>query len=228
MVGCWCMLIGGTGLGLLLSSYVNRGVKLCAACMSVLHALRCVLADERVLAGCADVLKCLGLSATLFHHHLIVFSEFGGVNMNIHGTRMWCKERQRCPHICSVTRRTAQHVDTQRTTCLALLLMSEAAQWLQAHVKLSAGRQDAGGSCASIIITARQNLLSHGVQVEGVLILGNIRAPDIAQRRVGVHNSCVAQILQSHLVLGLAQPVQEPAQPPTLQCAAHAQGLFSM
>jgi hypothetical protein len=48
------------------------------------------------------------------------------------------------------------------------------------------------------------------MQVKGVLELCSVTSLDIAQRGVGVHNAGIAQILERHEVLVLAQAVQIP------------------
>lgn len=64
---------------------------------------------------------------------------------------------------------------------------------------------------ASIVFSPRQHLLASWVQVQCMLILRNIAPPGIAQGRIWVDQTHVAQILQSHLVLGLPYPIQIPA-----------------
>lgn len=61
-----------------------------------------------------------------------------------------------------------------------------------------------------IVGAPADDLLASGTKHDGVLELGGVAALDVAQWRVRVHDLLVAQILQCHLVLALAQAVQPP------------------
>lgn len=61
-----------------------------------------------------------------------------------------------------------------------------------------------------IVGASADNLLASGTQHNGVLELSGVAALDVTQWRVRIYDLLVAQILQSHLVLALAQAVQPP------------------
>lgn len=63
----------------------------------------------------------------------------------------------------------------------------------------------------SVVRAATDHLLAGGPQHHGVLVLGRVAALDVAERRIGLHDLLVTQVLQRHQVLGLAQSVQPAA-----------------
>lgn len=63
-------------------------------------------------------------------------------------------------------------------------------------------------SVALIVVSARDDLLASGSEEDGVLELRGVAALDVAERRVGVHDSLVAEILQRHGVAGGARALQ--------------------
>lgn len=60
------------------------------------------------------------------------------------------------------------------------------------------------GRPSLVVVAARQHLLAHGPQVDGVLKLRHIAALGLAQRGVGVYDAGVTQVLERHQVLLLA------------------------
>lgn len=60
----------------------------------------------------------------------------------------------------------------------------------------------------SVVVSPAHHLLAGGPEQDGVLKLSGVAALGVAERRVGVHNAQVAQVLQGHQVLALAQAVQ--------------------
>ena len=62
----------------------------------------------------------------------------------------------------------------------------------------------------SIVLPSTQYFLAGRMQIEGMLKLGCVASLDVAQRRVSIDYAGIAQVLQRHLILGLAQPVQIP------------------
>lgn len=67
------------------------------------------------------------------------------------------------------------------------------------------------GLGGSVVISPAHHLLAGGPEQDGVLELSSVAALGVAQRRVGVHDAQVAQVLQRHQVLALAQAVQPAA-----------------
>lgn len=63
----------------------------------------------------------------------------------------------------------------------------------------------------SVVVSPAHHLLAGGPEQDGVLKLSGVAALGVAQRGVGVHDAQVAQILQGHQVLALAQTVQPTA-----------------
>lgn len=64
------------------------------------------------------------------------------------------------------------------------------------------------GGSDLIIISARDDLLASGPKKDGMLELSCVAAFDVAQRRVGVHHTLVAQVLQGHGVARGARAFQ--------------------
>lgn len=67
------------------------------------------------------------------------------------------------------------------------------------------------GAGLSVVASAAHHLLAGGPEQDGVFKLSCVAALAVAQRGVGVHDAQVAQVLQSHQVLALAQAVQPTA-----------------
>ncbi len=65
-----------------------------------------------------------------------------------------------------------------------------------------------GGAGVSVVVSPAHHLLAGGPEQNGVLELSGVAALSVAERRVGVHNAQVTQVLQGHQVLALAQAVQ--------------------
>lgn len=63
----------------------------------------------------------------------------------------------------------------------------------------------------SVVISPAHHLLAGGPEQDGVLELSGVAALGVAERRVGVHDAKVTQVLQRHQVLALAQAVQPAA-----------------
>lgn len=63
----------------------------------------------------------------------------------------------------------------------------------------------------SVVVSPTHHLLAGGPEQDGVLKLSRVAALSVAQRGVGVHDAQVAQVLQRHQVLALAQAVQPAA-----------------
>lgn len=63
----------------------------------------------------------------------------------------------------------------------------------------------------SVVVSPTHHLLAAGPEQDGVLKLSRVAALGVAQRGVGVHDAQVAQVLQRHQVLALAQTVQPAA-----------------
>lgn len=63
----------------------------------------------------------------------------------------------------------------------------------------------------SVVVSPAHHLLAGGPEQDGVLELSGVAALGVAERRVGVHDAEVAQVLQRHQVLALAQAVQPAA-----------------
>lgn len=63
----------------------------------------------------------------------------------------------------------------------------------------------------SVVVSPAHHLLAGGPEQDGVLKLSGVAALGVAQRGVGVHDAQVAQVLQRHQVLALAQTVQPAA-----------------
>ena len=82
----------------------------------------------------------------------------------------------------------------------------------------------------SIIAAATEHLLAGGSQQDGVFKLGRVAAFGVAQRRIWINDTFVAQVLQSHQVLGLTETVE----PATAECQRsetlidHAQQLLRL
>lgn len=64
---------------------------------------------------------------------------------------------------------------------------------------------------ASVVVSSAHHLLAGGPEQDGVLELSGVAALGVAERRVGVHDAQVAQVLQGHQVLAFAQAVQPAA-----------------
>lgn len=62
-----------------------------------------------------------------------------------------------------------------------------------------------------IIIAAGEHLLAGGSQEDGVLVLRYVASLLVAERRVGLHDAHLAQVLQRHEVLLLAGAVEPPS-----------------
>lgn len=63
----------------------------------------------------------------------------------------------------------------------------------------------------SVVVSPAHHLLAGGPEQDGVLELSSVAALGVAEGRVGVHDAKVAQVLQRHQVLALAQTVQPAA-----------------
>lgn len=63
----------------------------------------------------------------------------------------------------------------------------------------------------SVVVSAAHHLFAGGPEQDGVLELSGVAALCVAEGRVGVHDAQVAQVLQGHQVLALAQAVQPAA-----------------
>lgn len=63
----------------------------------------------------------------------------------------------------------------------------------------------------SVVVSTAHHLLAGGPEQDGVFKLSRVAALAVAQWGVGVHDAQVAQVLQSHQVLALAQAVQPAA-----------------
>lgn len=63
----------------------------------------------------------------------------------------------------------------------------------------------------SVVVSPAHHLLAGGPEQDGVLELSGVAALGVAEGRVGVHDAQVAQVLQRHQVLALAQTVQPAA-----------------
>lgn len=61
-----------------------------------------------------------------------------------------------------------------------------------------------------VIVSSGNDFFTAGSKHDGVFELSRVAALDVAQRRVSVHDTFVAQILERHLVFGGAGPVQPP------------------
>lgn len=70
---------------------------------------------------------------------------------------------------------------------------------------------EGGGDGGSVVVPSAHHLLAGGPQQDGVLELGGVAALGVAERRVRVHDAQVAQVLQRHQVLALAEAVQPAA-----------------
>lgn len=68
-----------------------------------------------------------------------------------------------------------------------------------------------GGVGVSVVVSPAHHLLAGGPEQDGVLELSGVAALGVAEGRVGVHDAKVAQVLQRHQVLALAQTVQPAA-----------------
>lgn len=60
----------------------------------------------------------------------------------------------------------------------------------------------------SVVVSPAHHLLAGGPEQDGVLELSGVAALGVAERGVRVHDTQVAQVLQGHQVLALAQTVQ--------------------
>ena len=67
---------------------------------------------------------------------------------------------------------------------------------------------DSALSNSSVVLSFADHLLAGGSEQDGVFVLSSVASLHITERRVGVHNAGIAQVLQSHQVLGLTQPAQ--------------------
>jgi len=62
-----------------------------------------------------------------------------------------------------------------------------------------------------VVISSADNLFARWAQQYGVLKLCRVRAFDVAQGRIGIHDAQVAQVLQCHQVFALPQAIQPSA-----------------
>jgi len=62
-----------------------------------------------------------------------------------------------------------------------------------------------------VVIASADNLFARWAQQYGVLKLCRVRAFDVAQGRIGIHDAQVAQVLQCHQVFALPQAIQPSA-----------------
>jgi len=58
----------------------------------------------------------------------------------------------------------------------------------------------------SIILSFTDHFFASGSEQDGMFVLGRVASLHVAQRRVGVHDASVTQVLEGHQVLGLPQP----------------------
>lgn len=63
----------------------------------------------------------------------------------------------------------------------------------------------------SVVVSPAHHLLAGGPEQDGVLELSGVAALGVAEGRVGVDDTQVAQVLQGHQVLALAETVQPAA-----------------
>ena len=68
--------------------------------------------------------------------------------------------------------------------------------------------QARGWGVGLVVVPPADHLLAGGAEQDGVLVLGSVAALDVAQRGVGLHYSNIAQVLQTHQVLGLSKSAQ--------------------
>ena len=61
----------------------------------------------------------------------------------------------------------------------------------------------------SIVLSLADYLLAGWLQQDGMFILGSVATLYITERRVGINNTSITQILQCHQVLCVTKPVME-------------------
>ena len=60
----------------------------------------------------------------------------------------------------------------------------------------------------SVIVASADHLLTCGSQQNGVFILCGVATLDITQRRIGVYDTGVTQVLECHQVLAFTETIQ--------------------
>ena len=61
---------------------------------------------------------------------------------------------------------------------------------------------------SSVVISTGNDLLARGPHNDGVFELGGVAALDVAERRVGLDDALLPEVLESHQVAGLPDPVE--------------------
>lgn len=83
--------------------------------------------------------------------------------------------------------------------------------WVEERSPLQRCQKGVVPGRGSVVVSAAHHLLAGGPEQDGVFELSCVAALAVAEWGVGVHDAQVAQVLQSHQVLALAQAVQPTA-----------------